>query len=147
MTESSNKDCVQRHFDELWNQGQIDKVDEFFSNAFSNFGIQYSDARGVIQHIVRTWRSAFPDLVFRVDSLVAEGDTVMCEVTLTGTHLGDFSLIPPLQGPTLAPNGRKFTVKHIHRFRMKEAKIVEHFAVRDDLGMFQQLGHLGALSR
>jgi hypothetical protein len=46
---------------------------------------------------------------------------------------------------TLAPNDKKFTVKHIHRFRMKETKIVEHVAVRDDLGMFQQLGHLAAL--
>ncbi len=147
MSESLNKDCVQRHFEELWNDGQVDKVDDFFSSSFSNFGMQYSDARGIIQHIIRTWRGAFPDLIFRIDSLVAEGDTVMCEVTLNGTHLGDFPLIPPLKGPTLAPNGRKFEVKHIHRFRLKDAKIVEHFAVRDDLGMFQQLGHLNALSQ
>jgi len=37
------------------------------------------------------------------------------------------------------------TTANIHRFRLKEAKIVEHFAVRDDLGMFQQLGHLSAI--
>jgi hypothetical protein len=36
-------------------------------------------------------------------------------------------------------------VHRVNRFRLKESKIVEHFAVRDDLGMFQQLGHLGAL--
>ena len=99
----------------------------------------------MIQHIIRTWRGAFPDLHFQVDSLVEEGETVMCEATLSGTHLGDFPQIPPLHGPTLAPSGAKFTVKHIHRFRLKEAKIVEHFAVRDDLGMFQQLGHLSAV--
>ena len=64
----------------------------------------------------------------------------MCEVTLTGTHLGDFPLIPPLHGATLAPNGREFTVKHIHGFRLKEAKIVEHFAVRDDLACSSSLG-------
>jgi hypothetical protein len=28
---------------------------------------------------------------------------------------------------------------------MKETRIVEHFAVRDDLGMFLQLGHLAAI--
>lgn len=145
MTERANKDCVKRHFEELWNRGEAEKIDEFFSPEFSNFGVEYSDVRGIIQHIIRTWRSAFPDLLFQVDSLVAEGDTVMCEVTLSGTHLGAFPQIPPLHGPTLAPNGRKFTVKHIHRFRLKDAKIVEHFAVRDDLGMFQQLGHLGAI--
>jgi len=142
---TSNKDCVQRHCEELWNHGEVQKMDEFFSQDFSNFGVRYSDVRGILQRIIRTWRGAFPDLAFRIDALVEEGDTVMCEVTLSGTHLGDFPMIPPLHGPTLAPNSRKFTVKHIHRFRLKESKIVEHFAVRDDLGMFQQLGHLSAL--
>jgi predicted ester cyclase len=144
MTESANKHCVKRHFEELWNDGEVEKIDEFFSPEFSNFGVAYSDVRGVIQHIIRTWRGAFPDLYFQIDLLVEDADMVMCEVTLSGTHLGDFAQIPPLHGPTLAPNGRKFTVKHIHRFRLKEAKIIEHFAVRDDLGMFQQLGHLNA---
>jgi len=145
MTESANKGCVRRHFEELWNHGEVEKIDEFFSPEFTNFGVQYSDVRGIIQHIIRTWRGAFPDLLFQVDLLVEEGDTVMCEVTLSGTHLGEFPQILPLRGPTLAPSGRKFTVKHIHRFRLKEAKIVEHFAARDDLGMFQQLGHLNAV--
>jgi len=146
MTESANKICVRRHFNELWNQGEVEKIDEFFSPEFSNFGVKYSDVRAIIQHIICTWRDAFPDLLFQIDSLVEESDVVLCEVTLSGTHLGDFPLIPPLEGPTLAPNGRKFTAKHIHRFRLKDAKIVEHFAVRDDLAMFQQLGHLNAIS-
>jgi len=145
MPEEANKDCVLRHFQELWNEGRTEKIDDFFSPEFVNFGLKYSDVRGMIQHIVSVWRTAFPDLHFRVDCLVSEGDLVMCEVTLTGTHLADFPLIPPLQGPTLKPNGRKFEVKHIHRFRFKAARIVEHFAARDDLGMFQQLGHLAQL--
>lgn len=37
---------------------------------------------------------------------------------------GRLSMIPPLHGPTLAPNGRKFAVKHFHRFRLNESKIV-----------------------
>jgi predicted ester cyclase len=147
MTESANKDCVKRQFEELWNHGEVEKVDQFYSQEFTNFGVKYSDVRGILQRIIRAWRGAFPDLAFQIDSLVEEGDTVICEVTLTGTHLGDFPLMPPLHGPTLAPNGRKFKVKHIHRFRLKEAKIVEHFAVRDDLGMFLQLGQLNALSQ
>ena len=126
MKEIANKDCIQRHFEELWNRGEVEKIDEFFSQGFSDFGVRYSDVRGIIQHIIRTWRRATPDLEFQIDSLVREGDTIMCEVTVSGTHLGDFPLIAPLNGPTLAPNGRKFTVKHIHRFRLKESKIVVH---------------------
>jgi predicted ester cyclase len=146
MSVDENKTCVLRQFEELWNNGQIDRVEDFFAQDFMNFGQQYQDARSIVKHIVQVWRTAFPDLRFTVDFIVAEGDLVMCEASFEGTHLGEFPLIPPLQGPTLDPNGKTFKVKHIHRFRLKEGKIIEHFAVRDDLGMFQQLGHLGALS-
>lgn len=145
METESNKDCVRRHFEELWNRGEIERIDEFFSPEFTNFGLKYDDLRNKIQFIVGVWRTAFPDLHFSVDKLVAEGDSVMAEVSLKGTHRGAFPLIPPLHGPTLQPNGKHFQVKHIHRFLMKDARIIEHFAVRDDLGMFQQLGHLHAL--
>jgi hypothetical protein len=66
MKESANEDCVQRHFEELWNHGEVEKIDEFFSQEFSNFGVPYSDVRGIIQHIIRTWRQAFPDLLFKL---------------------------------------------------------------------------------
>ena len=140
--EDRNVACVRQHFEVLWNAGDVSRIDEFFSPRFVNFGIPYRDARGIIQHIVSVWRTAFPDLHFRIDHLLLSLDTVMCEVTLSGTHLGEFIMVPPLQGPPLSPNGRAFEVKHIHRFRLDDGKIVEHFAVRDDLGMFQQLGHL-----
>jgi predicted ester cyclase len=146
MSVDENKTCVLRQFEELWNNGQLDSVEDFFAEDFMNFGQQYQDARPIVKHIIQVWRTAFPDLRFTVDFIVAEGDLVMCEASFQGTHLGEFPLIPPLQGPTLAPNGKTFKVKHIHRFRLKEGQIVEHFAVRDDLGMFQQLGHLGALA-
>ena len=145
MSVEANKTCVRRHFEELWNGGQLDKVGDFFAEDFMNFGRQSQEGRELVWRVVTIWRTAFPDLRFTVDALIAEGDVVMCEVTLRGTHTGEFPLIPPLQGPTLPPNGRSFEIKHMHRFRLRDGKIVEHFAVRDDLGMFQQLGHLGAL--
>ena len=141
-----NKSCVLRHFDVLWNQGDVERVGEFFSPDFTNFGQRVPDISAVLSFIISVWRTAFPNLHFSVDLLIAEGDTVICEVTFKGTHLGVFHPIPPLQGPDLPPNGKSFQVKHLHRFRLRDGKIVEHFAVRDDLGMFQQLGHLQALS-
>jgi len=47
-----------------------------------NFGEKYQDIRRMIKHVVTVWRTAFPDLHFSVDSMVAEGDLVMCEVSL-----------------------------------------------------------------
>jgi steroid delta-isomerase-like uncharacterized protein len=137
-----NKSCVIRHFEELWNRGDVARVGDFFSTDFTNFGQPVPDIRAVLSYIISAWRTAFPDLHFEVDHVIAEDDLVMCEVTFRGTHQGVFHFVPPLAGPDLAPNGKAFKVKHIHRFRLRDGKIVEHFAVRDDLGMFQQLGQL-----
>jgi steroid delta-isomerase-like uncharacterized protein len=142
----ANKVCVLRHFEELWNHGDLDRIGNFFSTDFTNFGQPIPDIQAVLRQVISAWRTAFPDLHFSVDVVIAEGDTVMCEATFRGTHLGELHLVPPLEGPDLPPNGKSFQVKHIHRFRLRDGKIVEHFAVRDDLGMFQQLGHLRALS-
>jgi predicted ester cyclase len=143
---AKNKESVRRQFEELWNNGRVDLIGEFFDKDFMNFGEQHQDGHALLKHIVGVWRSAFPDRRFIVDLMVAEGDLVMCEVTCQGTHMGNFQLIPPLEGPSLPPNRKTFKVKQIHRFRLRDGKVVEHFAARDDLHMFQQLGHLSALS-
>lgn len=146
MSANENKACILRHFQEIWNEGKLESVYECFAKDFTNFGQPQRDGREAIKAIVQVWRNAFPDLKFAVDYVVAEGDLVMCEVSLSGTHLRELPLIPPLNGPPLPPSGNAFNVKHIHRFRLKAGLIVEHFAVRDDLGMFRQLGHLAALA-
>jgi hypothetical protein len=38
------------------------------------------------------------------------------------------------------PRGRRFAVTQTHWFRMRDGKVAEHWANRDDLGMGQQLG-------
>ncbi|MEV0335061.1 ester cyclase [Nocardia sp. NPDC050717] len=40
------------------------------------------------------------------------------------------------------PTGRTFAMTESHWFRMREGKIFEHWANRDDLGMARQLGWL-----
>jgi hypothetical protein len=46
------KACVSSHFEELWNNGRVERIDEFYSPDFVKFGLQYSDARTVIQTII-----------------------------------------------------------------------------------------------
>jgi predicted ester cyclase len=39
--------------------------------------------------------TAFPDLHFTVEDMIAEGDKVVARVTLRGTHQGAFMSLPP----------------------------------------------------
>ena len=80
-----------------------------------------------------TWLSAaFPDVHMAIDDVVAEGDKVVLQTTMSGTHQGPFMGI--------APTGRRFAQRQVHFVRIADGKAVEHWAVRDDLGFMQQLG-------
>jgi hypothetical protein len=54
MSQPANKDCVRRHFEELWNHGTVEKIGEFFSPEFSNFGVKGHD----FSHAVKRPRTA-----------------------------------------------------------------------------------------
>ncbi|MGH2587705.1 MAG: ester cyclase, partial [Dehalococcoidia bacterium] len=69
---------------------------------------------------------------YDVAELIAEGDKVVARTTLRGTHNGPFMGIEP--------TGRRVVQEQIHILRFADGKAFEHRAVRDDLGMMQQLG-------
>jgi len=101
--------------------------------------------RDGLRQIFQSLVAAFPDLHFELGQVVVDGEHVMCEEIISGTHLGAPEL--PVLGGLLVgvpPTGRRFTVRSIHYYRVTGGEIVEHRAVRDDLGMMQQLGLLPA---
>jgi predicted ester cyclase len=82
--------------------------------------------------LVTMLRTAFPDLHFEIEDLIAEGDTVAGRLSMSGTHEG------PLMG--MPPTGRSMRQDHMHFVRFRDGKAIEHWGVRDDLAMMQQLG-------
>jgi predicted ester cyclase len=47
----------------------------------------------------------------------------------------------------IAPTGKSFSAEHVHRHRVVDGKLVERWAVRDDLGTLIQLGIIGPPGR
>ena len=88
-------------------------------------------------------RSAFTDLRFDLLALVTEGDTTVAHVRMTGRQTGPFVVFPPGSDPVaFPPTGRELSVQQCHLFTVRDGLHVGHVAVRDDLGMMTQLGHL-----
>jgi predicted ester cyclase len=86
---------------------------------------------------------AFPDLRFELIELAAEGDRAIAHLWMRGTQAGPFVVFPPGAKPAaFPPTGREFAVRHAHVIRFRDGLNSEHIAVRDDLGMMTQLGHL-----
>ena len=139
-----NKELVRRNF-EILNTGDVEAADENISPEFFNHEAkdeppecQLPGPEG-FKGTVRWLRRAFPDLHFEERDTIAEGDRVVSYVVMSGTHQGELEGMLPFR------TGRKFSVRQAHFFRVgDDGKIAEHWALRDDLGMMQQLGVIPA---
>lgn len=138
MSVEGNKVLFRRTYEELLNRGDLDVADELVSPEFINHEAPAGRDRGPesMRGLATMLRTAFPDLRFEIEELVAEGDTVAGRLTMSGTHEG------PLMGTP--PSRRSVRQEHMHFVRFRDGKAVEHWGVRDDLGMMQQLGVIPA---
>jgi steroid delta-isomerase-like uncharacterized protein len=81
---------------------------------------------------VSGFRSAFPDLRFEIQDMVAEGDCVAVHFMWSGTHEGELLGIPP--------TGRSISVEDMALLRFKDGKVIEAYDIQDSLDMLRQLG-------
>lgn len=134
MSTEENKALVRRFVDEVQSAGNTDAIDEICSPEFVNHsappGVP-SNREGVKQ-LTAMFRQAFPDSYFIVEDMMAEGDKVATRKTFHGTHQGEFMGIPP--------TGQQVSMELIDIVRIADGRVVEHWAVGDNLGMMQQLG-------
>jgi predicted ester cyclase len=78
------------------------------------------------------FRAAFPDLSYKIEATIAEGDYVVQRMTGTGTMKGTFQGMPP--------SGKTASWSEMHISRFANGKVVEHWANVDQMGMLAQLG-------
>jgi len=85
-------------------------------------------------------RVAFPDLQYKIEDLLCDGDKVIARCKGTGSHQGVFR--------NIAPTGKKMSYTVIFIWRFLDDKLAEHWSVSDVYGMLQQLGaiHINSLS-
>jgi steroid delta-isomerase-like uncharacterized protein len=139
---NANLSLVQQYH-EAFNSGDMNAAAEFFAEDSRNHGRQVG--RAGVRAVLNDIQSTFPDVQVTILNSVVDGEWVVVRYTFSGTHRGVGRL--PVSGGMLVgvpPTGRHFEVQHIHMFQVRNGKIIEHFANRDDLGMMQQLGLLPA---
>jgi steroid delta-isomerase-like uncharacterized protein len=129
-----NRAIFRRYVEEVGNEGNLDLVDEIFSNYLSHQPDGSVLERGPedVKRFMDEFRNAFSDFHTTIEDLIAEGDRVATRWTMRGTHEGEFRGI--------APTGKQITVTGIGIFRFSDGKVVESWDNFDQLGMMQQLG-------
>ena len=137
MFTEENKELVRRWVEEVWNGRDIDAVDRFVTVDYTRYdpsGPAIHGPEGERQ-LVEMYISAFPDLHFTIEDMVAEGDKIATRKTATGTHQGELLGMPP--------TGSSIRVTTMEIYRMEAGKIAEQWVLVDNLGMLQQLGVAG----
>ncbi len=87
-------------------------------------------------------RAAFDGIVFDCEHVVTEGDLSVAHVQMSGRHTGTMVTYRPdgHVDRAFAASGRSFRAPQAHFLRFREGSVIEHWAVRDDLGQALQLG-------
>jgi steroid delta-isomerase-like uncharacterized protein len=130
-----NKEIARRFYDECWNQGKVDRVDQYVAK-----DCRYHDpvfpalAPGVdsLKRHITMCRNAFPDLRFTLDDIIAERDEVVVHWTANGTQEGQFVGI--------AATRKTATVGGTSIYRIKNQRMVEQFVDWNLLTLLEQLG-------
>ena len=84
---------IQRYFDELFNRGQTELVNELLHPEYVNHSPGWAGlprGREGVALVVRAMRDAFPDLNYTIEELIEQGDAVVVRARVRGTHRGAF---------------------------------------------------------
>jgi predicted ester cyclase len=135
-----NKAVVARFLDEAVVAGNAELVDELCHPDVINHAAAEPNKRGIeaLRKVVGFSKRAQPDQKWTWKAVLADGDLVVAYGVREATWQA-----PQFRGLT-TPQGRQVAVELAHLFRLVDGKIIEHWAVRDDLGLMQQLGVVAA---
>jgi predicted ester cyclase len=96
MSIEENKALIQRYIEAVWNQGNVDVLDELYDARFNGGG--YGGVAG-LKAAITSYRTSFPDLHFTIEEAIAEEDKIAFRWIARGTHLGLYEGIAPTAKP------------------------------------------------
>jgi predicted ester cyclase len=98
MSAEENKAVIRRLIEEVYNEGNLDVVDELVAPDLFDHAAVPEHQHGIdgFKHVIEWVRDISPDVHYEIDDIIAEGDKVAVRMTQSGTHTGPIRGIPPL---------------------------------------------------
>jgi steroid delta-isomerase-like uncharacterized protein len=135
MTADPGLEAVHRFWEQAFNERDLDALDGMFAEGYVNHAALPGTPpgpEGQAQLMRRLW-TAFPDARFTIEQLARDGDTVICVGTMEGTHEGELLGVPA--------SGKRVQWRMCHLMETDaDGRAISHRAIRDDLGLFRQMG-------
>ena len=138
---TDTKKMIERIPLEVLNAGNFGLIDELLSTDFVDHFAQpgFAPTREGFKQGAIALRTAFPDIRYTIEDTIESGDRIVHTVKATGTMTGDFMGMPA--------TGKRAMWNEIHIGRVANGRLVEHWALADQLGMLLQLGIVAAPGR
>ena len=133
MSERRAKDVVEEFFRRS-EAGDTTALDDLVAEDMVNHAAGPQGREG-LRLILSIIDADLGPVVAEQHHLIGEGDLVAQHLTLRGTHRG--STMPLLAGTPVS--GRPAAWSFIHIWRVADARIVEHWACRDDMALLAQV--------
>jgi len=136
-TLEENKALIRRWFEEVWNKGRADAIEEMLAEDAVVHGLSDDVAKplrgptGFLPFHTQ-FREAFPNVEVICEDTIAEGDKVAVRCSVRGKHVGDSLGFKATQA-TAEFDG-------IAIVRVKDGKLVEAWNNFDFMKMYKQLG-------
>ena len=98
MSAEDNKAVVRRLIEEVYNQGNMNVVDELVAPDFLDHAAVPEHQHGIdgFKHVMQWVRKFSSDVHYDIDDIISEGEKVGVRMTQSSTHTGTVRGIPPL---------------------------------------------------
>ncbi len=139
MTQEETNTQTIREFTRIFkNEHNVDGVGHLFDkDVVHHFRMPLPPGFEGFRQVGIMMNTAFPDVVVTEEDLIAAGDKIVERSSAVGTHKG------PMMGA--APTDKKVEWSEIHIYRLRDGKIVEHWAEIAMMELLQQVGVLPPL--
>ena len=142
MTHDELKRFITEYTEEVWNQGKVDAMSQYYAANYQHHDVSRPDVTTLADYAqwARDLQATFAGLHVAIDDLIADpidGKAVK-RWTATGRH------VAALAG--IAPTGRDISFSGSSAYRLADGKIVESWYVYDLFGLLNQLRTLPASS-
>lgn len=124
---------LHRWFEEVWNQGREEVIDELFPDGIAH-GLGNEKIRGsnAYKPFFRAFKNAFPDLKVTVEDWILDGDKLAIHCNVKANHTGE--------GIGISPTNLPVDFNFMGFLRIQDGKIAEAWNILDFMKMYQQMG-------
>jgi len=128
---SDSKTIVRNYIEQVWLKRNLAAIDEYIAPDYVQHARGAPPGRDGVKAFFAIVNSAFSDLTYNIEDMIAEGDKVCWRWALSGKHTGAFQGMPA--------TGKSIAITGMSIVRLAEGRFVEHWGEQDMLGLMQQL--------